>query len=226
MVLIFDLDDTLYDEMTYVRSGFRAVAAFGKKSFGLDEEESYNYMTETLLTRGRGKIFDTWLHVHNLYSSSRVIQCINIYRNHTPSINLSNYAQNIIEHYRGLNPLYLVTDGHKIVQQKKISSLGIESIFKRCFITHRFGICHAKPSLYCFEKIRNMEKCEWSKMVYVGDNPAKDFVNLNIMGSVTVRVKTGSYASSKARHGFDAKYTIQNLSCLPMMLENLFGNYS
>jgi putative hydrolase of the HAD superfamily len=26
MVLIFDLDDTLYDEMSYVKSGFNAVA--------------------------------------------------------------------------------------------------------------------------------------------------------------------------------------------------------
>jgi putative hydrolase of the HAD superfamily len=114
-----------------------------------------------------------------------------------------------------------VTDGHKIVQQKKIDALGIEAFFKRCIVTHRFGIRHSKPSLYCFEKIKEVEKCDWSSMVYVGDNPAKDFVNLNAVGSLTVRVRTGSHAEVEARFGYDAKHTIDNLAQLPFVLDQI-----
>ena len=224
MVLIFDLDDTLYDEMTYVRSGLRAVAAFGQVLFGWNENDSYKFMNDTLLMHGRGKVFDEWLHAHGRYSASCVSQCVHLYRHHTPNISLSKLTQKVLARYQGRYSLYLVTDGHKIVQQKKIAALGIESMFKRCLITHRFGIRHAKPSLYCFEKIRNAEKCAWSSMVYVGDNPAKDFVNLNAMGSLTIRVRTGSHAEAMARAGYDAQHTIQDLTHLPLVLDQAISN--
>ena len=226
MVLIFDLDDTLYDEMTYVRSGFRAVAAFGKESFGWNEVESYRFLNESLLEYGRGKVFDEWLRSHDNYSHSRVAQCVHAYRHHTPQISLPRFALKTLERYKAQHSLYLVTDGHKIVQHKKILALGIDTIFKRCLITHRFGIKHAKPSLYCFEKIREIEKCDWSKMVYVGDNPLKDFVNLNAMGALTIRVKTGAHAEVKAQVGYDAKYTIQELSQLSSVLDLEVDNVS
>lgn len=218
MVLIFDLDDTLYDEMTYVKSGFRAVASFGKASFGWNEINSYRFMNESLLEHGRGKVFDKWLRSHDNYSNSRVAQCIHVYRHHTPQIRLAKFALKILERYQARHSLYLVTDGHKIVQHKKIVALRIDTIFKRYLITHRFGIQHAKPSLYCFEKIREMEKCDWSSMVYVGDNPLKDFVNLNAMGALTIRVKTGAHAEVKAQAGYDAQYTIQELTQLSSVL--------
>ena len=224
MVLIFDLDDTLYDEMTYVWSGLRAVAAFGRASFGWNEKDSCTFLDGRLAKHGRGQVFDEWLRAHDHYSVSRVKQCVHVYRHHKPNISLSKVASQILSLYQGVHSLYLVTDGHKIVQQKKIDALGIEAMFKRCLITHRFGIRHAKPSLYCFEKIREAEKCAWSSMVYVGDNPAKDFVNLNVMGSLTVRVKTGAHAEVKARFGCDAQHTIQDLTGLPLLLNQAFNN--
>ena len=80
-----------------------------------------------------------------------------------------------------------------------------------------FGVKHAKPSTYCFEKIRQAEQCQWYEMVYIGDNPAKDFVNLNKLGMPTVRVLTGVHKNALAKPGFDAKFTIQNLNELPAL---------
>ncbi|MDB2331073.1 HAD hydrolase-like protein, partial [Alteromonas sp.] len=111
-------------------------------------------------------------------------------------------------------PLYVVTDGNKVVQGNKVAALNITQLFKRVFVTHRFGIKHAKPSTYCFDKIRQAEKCNWQDMVYVGDNPAKDFVNLNKLGVLTVRVLTGEHSKVKAKPGYDAQHTITTLSAL------------
>jgi putative hydrolase of the HAD superfamily len=214
MVLTFDLDDTLYDEMTFVISGLRAVARFGEASFGWNADQSLHWMQRYLLTHGRGRVFDEWLNVHGRHSRTGVETCIRVYRHHEPEITLFPSAAQVLEQYYGRQPMYLVTDGHKVVQQKKIEALSLSPMIKRAFITHRFGIRHAKPSLYCFELIRRAERCDWSEMVYVGDNPAKDFVNLNLMGALTVRVRTGSHASLVARPGYDARVTIPDLVSL------------
>jgi len=219
MVLIFDLDDTLYEEMTYVAGGFRAVALYGKEVFNWDASNSYDFMMTHLQTHGRGKVFNEWLRIHDCYSAALVAKCVNVYRRHQPKISLFPIARQLLALYRGRCPLYLVTDGNKEVQKKKIDALKLESIFQRIFITHSYGIRHAKPSLYCFERIRHTERCLWSNMVYVGDNPSKDFINLNVAGAFTVRVSTGLHASDLAPLGHDARVTIPNLRSLQGVLE-------
>ena len=107
--------------------------------------------------------------------------------------------------------LYLVTDGNKIVQKNKVEALGIKNLFKKIFITHRFGLKNAKPSLYCFKIIKKIEECTWSDMIYIGDNPHKDFVNLNKVGAGTARILNGSYKKHKAKRRYDAKKTYKNL---------------
>lgn len=109
--------------------------------------------------------------------------------------------------------------GIRLCSKKKIEALGIDRFFRRMFITHRYGIHHAKPSLYCFELIRRIEKVDWKDMVYVGDNPAKDFVNLNSVGALTIRVSTGSHAAVKAHKEYDARVTIPTLSSLPKVMD-------
>lgn len=212
MILIFDLDDTLYPEETFVQSGFRAVAHWLKEEFDWDALDSLEIMNHILAKQGRGAVFDALLQKKGMLSKQLVKQCVRVYRHHAPSISLIPAATEILA--RSDKPLYLVTDGNKIVQRNKIRALGIESRFKKTFITHRFGIKSAKPSTYCFDKIRMMEKCQWRDMVYVGDNPAKDFVNLNPLGCVTIRVLTGEHGRAKAKPGHDAQHRIGSLSQL------------
>lgn len=217
MILIFDLDDTLYPEDTYVLSGFRAVAERGQHHFGLPADDSYRFMVDVLEQEGRGKVFDRWLYAHGLLTRENVRKCVKCYRHHVPDIRLTPVADRILRDHSDL-PLYLVTDGHKIAQSRKVEALGLESRFKRIFITHRFGKKHSKPSTYCFEKIRAAESCEWQDMMYVGDNPAKDFVNLNPLGVKTVRVLSGAHSEADFGAGFDASVSIEDLSELPAII--------
>ena len=117
--------------------------------------------------------------------------------------------------------LYLVTDGNKLVQSKKIESLGLGPLFKRIFITHRFGLDAAKPSLKCFEIIRKLENVTWSELVYIGDDPNKDFINLKKAGAVTVRVMTGRFSDVKKGQEFEADWQIESLGELPAILRKI-----
>ncbi|MDJ1018242.1 MAG: HAD family hydrolase [Paracoccaceae bacterium] len=218
MILIFDLDDTLYDETSFVDSGLAAVARHGEENWGWDAEASLESLRVILLRDGRGRVFDRWLESHGSSSRARVAECVKVYRHHRPTLALFPEARQMLDMYAPTCPLYLVTDGHKIVQRNKVDALDLWSVFRRVFITHRFGLSAAKPATLCFERIRDAEGCDWPDMVYVGDNPAKDFVGLNPLGARTVRVLTGMHAGSKALPGHDAQYTIQRLDELPDVL--------
>ena len=128
----------------------------------------------------------------------------------------------MIDRYRPIGPLYLVTDGNKIVQRNKVDALDLWSDFNRIFITHRFGVAAAKPSTHCFERIKAETGCAWRDMIYIGDNPAKDFVNLNPLGVTTIRVLTGIHRGVAASAGHDALFTIPDLDALPDVLARRF----
>jgi putative hydrolase of the HAD superfamily len=220
MIPIFDLDDTLYPERTYVESGFFAVALMLEQRFGWSAKESYAHMLDTLAAEGRGEVFNRLLAAKGALNYSRVRDCILTYRHHKPIIQLNPIASSVLSDLN-VRP-YLITDGHKVVQQKKVEALGLEAQFKKIYITHRYGIKNAKPSIHCFELIKKREKCEWSDMFYVGDNPAKDFVNLNPLGVHTIRVATGEHSKAIAQPGFDAIYKINTLEQLESVLKEIF----
>lgn len=219
MLLIFDLDDTLYDESQYVASGFNAVADYGEREWQLPKQKSLEELSFFLKLHGRGKIFDSWLIRNKIYSKINVRKCVSCYRKHTPVIFLNDAAKALLPTLS--QPLYLVTDGNKIVQQKKIEALNIKPLFKDTLITHRYGLHNAKPSVYCFEKIRQAEYSRWEDMCYIGDNPNKDFVNLNKLNMNTIRVLTGMFRNQEAKPGYDAQHTINNLHQLPKLLKEL-----
>ena len=222
MILVFDLDDTLYPEITFVHGGLRAVAAWGEAEFGWDAERSCATMMSVLERDGRGAIFDAWLAGHGACTPGRIRECVRVYRYHEPRIELSEAAEAVLDRYRDLR-LYLVTDGHKGVQARKVDALGLWERFERVYITHRYGRRHAKPSTHCFDLIRKREKAPWDRLMYVADDPTKDFVGLNGKGAHTVRVLTGRQRDVTARPGYEAQARIGDLTGLPAVVDRVFG---
>ena len=49
MVIVFDLDDTLYDETSYVIGGLKAVSNWGAEKFNLEPTYSLEFMVQVLL---------------------------------------------------------------------------------------------------------------------------------------------------------------------------------
>jgi len=219
MVIVFDLDDTLYEELSYVKSGFRQVSKFMEQAFSIPAAKAYPFMRKRLRA-GRHQIFDETLKIFNCYSKKNVQKCLNVYRQHKPSIRLWKNANHCLNAFRDV-PLYLVTDGNKIVQHNKILALGLSDRMKFCFITHIYGIKKAaKPSPYCFFKICERENVSPGDVIYVGDNPVKDFIGLNKLGFKTIRVLTGAHKGLSGKKGHDASVSIKSLRDLNRALIN------
>ena len=211
MILVFDMDDTLYDEATYVQSGLKAVAQWLASTLNQSADHLHLEMTQILNCLGRGRVFDTLLQRHARSSRKLVDECVRCYRKHAPAIRLHEAGRDCLRRFRKL-PLYVVTDGNKTAQSAKARALGLEKIVRKVFITHRYGVQHAKPSAHCFQIIQQLEKTPPQNIVYIGDNPAKDFVGINPLGFRTIRVLTGPNATAVARPGFDAQITIRTLN--------------
>jgi len=217
MVIIFDLDDTLYEEMCYVKSGLNKVASHLSYLFKIKKKTIYNKLLKVLKENGRRKVFNIICSYYKFKKKNLVKDLINIYRSHKPLIKLKKDAIKILEYYSGYNK-YIITDGNYLVQKKKVKYLKLSNYFKKIFYTNFYGIKYNKPSLFCFNKIKKLEKCEWSDLVYVGDNPNKDFINCNKKRILTVRLMQGQYKSLKVKKIQDAKFKISNLLLLKKII--------
>lgn len=219
-VIIFDLDDTLYNEIDYVKSGFKEVSRFFSQKYDLDEEALFSTMIENLNLHGRGKVFDNTLSHFNILSKTNIKKSISLYRKHIPNLILPKESKKILQYYKDLNvPIYLVTDGNKIMQHNKIKGLNIEKTFKKVFITHRYGVKNAKPSPYCFIKIAEEEKVEYSDVVYIGDNINKDFVNIKALGFKTICVKKGMFKNAVMPKKYHAEVDVDNIASIQNILK-------
>lgn len=222
-VIVFDLDDTLYDEIEYVKSGFLAVAQNFCEADTV--QNFYQTMIKELEKNGRGKVFDTALQEYKLYSKKAVRKALSIYRTHLPKLTLPQESQEILEYFLAKKtPLYIVTDGNKIVQANKLKALQLHRFIKKSFITHRYGKIHAKPSPYCFEKIAKLEGVAYSDVVYIGDNINKDFVGIKKLGFRTIRIKKGMFADLNKTQEYHAEVEIDSLYALKNILKDSIAN--
>lgn len=209
-VLIFDLDDTLYDELSFVKSGFLAVAKFLNQKKGLETDTIFKEMIEILDRDGRGFVFDTLLKNHKIYQKKLVNACLKCYRHHEPKLELNADAKRALKRFNQL-PIYILTDGHKIVQLNKIKSLKLESLVKDFYITNRYGIGNNKPSPYCFWLICKRENVLPSEVVYIADNPYKDFIGLKKDQFQTIRLLNGRYKDIRLDELHEADMIINSL---------------
>lgn len=211
-ILVFDLDDTLYDELSYVRGGLVVAASCASLATGYDETE-LRALLEASLLEGRSGVIDRALQRAGIASTKLSRRCVSAYRAHQPRISLYPAAERCLERFSDYRK-YLVTDGNKLVQARKVAALDLAARLDRVFITYRYGRRNGKPSPYCFERICTLTGASADEVIYVADNPAKDFVGIRPLGFGTIRVLTGQHAGLKPPPGYDAALTIADLDAL------------
>ena len=218
-ILVFDLDDTLFDELSYVKSGLRFVADWVSQRRNIDADELYGLM-EKALEEDRSNILNKVFLQKNIYSKSFIRKSVQVYRTHPPSIELLNEATACLKRFKEW-PKLLVTDGNKTAQYAKVRALKLDNEFLFTYLTNRYGRKNAKPSPHCFMKICEFANVLPSDVVYIADNPTKDFKGIKPLGFKTIRVMTGQHKSIKVTKEENADFEIRDLSYLTeKFLEN------
>jgi len=211
-VLVFDLDDTLYDELEYVRSGLKHVAEVLSERFRWDVEDTDRQLQASLAV-SRSKIFDRVLAQKGVFTPELIDQCVALYRKHWPSIRIPNRTKRLLKKLAKQYPLYVVTDGHAFVQQRKLDVLGLldTDLIKKCFVTYEFGQDYVKPSPKCFEEIASLEGCSTEEVVYIADNIDKDFVGIKPLGFKTIRLNQGQHKDKKPKPEQEAEHVADDI---------------
>jgi putative hydrolase of the HAD superfamily len=210
--VLFDLDDTLYDEMDFVKGGFRAVAKYVSLVYNINENSFFVRLMSILENEGRGQTFDKALKENGLVSASIVNKLVQVYRYHEPNLLLYPDAQSTLVKLTGKYKLGLITDGNKLVQRRKIHSLGLQKFFDIVITTNSYGKKSQKPSQFPYLKALSKLKVKPNEAIYVGDNPSKDFLGARQAGLWTIRVLRGSYASLRLSKEFEADHSVKSLS--------------
>tara|TARA_Y100000294_G_C8490451_1_gene310590 strand:+ start:307 stop:963 length:657 start_codon:yes stop_codon:yes gene_type:complete len=206
-VIILDLDDTLYNYLEFVKQGFKNVANFIEKETKISKNKIYKDLINIYFKQNTNRVFNTLKKKYKI--KININKCILIYRYSERKIKPYKDAIHFLKKYK--KKIYLVTDGNKIVQENKIKFLKLRKFFKKIYKTNHYGLKYNKPSLHCFNLIKEMENCNFNELIYIGDNPYKDFKNLNAVRGITIRLQKGIFKNTKVRKNYDAKYKSNNL---------------
>ena len=214
--ILFDLDDTLYLEKDFVKSGFKTVATLIQNDNGIDKEVVYNRFWSIFNSGERKNIFDSYISEFGKINYT-INELVNIYRSHVPNINL---LPGIDEYLLSLSRVYklgLVTDGYIQMQKNKINALGLNNIFDQILITEELGRKFWKPSTMPFSKICDKLGVIPMEAIYIADNPKKDFKGPNKLGmdSIRLHLKDGEHYESQPKNKDFAPvidiYSVENL---------------
>lgn len=194
--IIFDLDDTLYSERDYVKSGFSAVDEYLQKKTG--NEGFFRSAWTMYLNKVRGNTFNMALDEIGIeYDSGFISELVDTYRLHIPEISLSNGVSETLLKIRDKYPLGLITDGHHHSQRKKIEALGIENLFDCLIVTDELAPERKnwKPSPVPFEMMQEHFQANGNELIYIADNTKKDFISPNKLGwhSILYEGPNGEY---------------------------------
>lgn len=186
-VAVFDLDDTLYLERDYVRSGFRAVGDWLRVRFGVADfaERASAYFD----AGERRAIFDHVFADLRINAGHELVErSLEVYRRHLPDIALAPDTAALLDTERpaGLH-LALITDGHLVAQHQKIRALQLNAhCIWPLLCTDIWGRQYWKPHPRAFEFIEAQFNLPPGAFTYIGDNLSKDFVTPRKRGWHTV----------------------------------------
>lgn len=212
MIIVFDMDDTLYLERDFVISGFRAADRWLAQTLGAD---GLFAAASGLFKAGqRERLFDQALAAIGIPAEPELIgELAEVYRSHRPAIRLAADARRALDGPSSWIGVALLTDGYRLTQERKIEALGLHAYCDPVIITDRWGRDYWKPNPRGFAAIQQRFARPPASFVYVGDNPLKDFLAPRSLGWKTIRIKRPGalHAARAAAPGHEADLTITTL---------------
>lgn len=206
LAVVFDLDDTLYNESDYVRSGFGEIAKFLIDIWGSEmySKKAIEDLLFTAFENGEPAIDRLFERCH-CQDDGLKAECLRVYREHFPQITLpEEHRQLLLRLRESGRKIGIVTDGRVEGQENKIKALGLDGLIDEYVITDSLAgnadvRLFRKPNPLAFRVIRERLGVSFEDMIYVGDNVQKDFqgpVSLGMM-AVWYRNKQGIYSGEK-----------------------------
>lgn len=202
--ILFDLDDTLYPYGQFLIGGFQHAARYAARNLGVSEEFFFRACIQQWRREGNsGKIFDRVLAGFGLPVTA-LSELVHAFRSQD-ELGLYPDAKEFLDLLVGRVRLGIVTDGLVWVQKRKIRALKIGNYFNTIVYSDQFGRHNWKPSpLPYLVAWRRLGSPPPEKVVYIGDNPHKDFSGAKKLGFYTLRLLRGQFYKDRTSSAQDA----------------------
>ncbi|WP_417687890.1 HAD family hydrolase [Pseudidiomarina sp.] len=177
VTVVFDLDDTLYSEREYLKSGVKyLVKRFKRWCPSID-----GLAVDKIIASQ--KPLDTLFEALDLSDSVKQ-SMLWMYRLHKPAIQLYYEARELIDFCNHNHiDIAVITDGRLVSQSLKLDALGLTRV--KSYISEEYK--ETKPSEGRFLEVQ--KDFPSKQYIYVGDNPTKDFIAPNQLGWITVGLR-------------------------------------
>ena len=234
--VIFDLDDTLLSEYEFVVSGYRYVSVFLSRMIGVSAEEINDRLRELskeTYANAFNRLFDSY---GVTYTADELRSLIKAYQQHPANL---TFYPDVYPTLRTLKDKGILTgiisDGDPQRQWNKINFAvaamhsdnlsdnddpnlaSPDSWFDAIILNDEFGgESFRKPNPHGYKVIAEKLSVDPAEMIYVGDNPAKDF---HISADLPVRTariirENGIYNDREYLDGIKETYRIESLTDL------------
>lgn len=191
-IVCFDLDDTLYKEIDFLKSAYQEIAGYAagqctgcSDSVTILALKAYNRMLDAY-SGGQNAFEELNKFLGIRLPASDYLQ---IYRNHKPKVELSEDAVRTLNCLKeqGVH-IGVITDGRSVQQRNKVEALGLGRWIEQedIVISEEFG--SEKPNLANYTFFMKHYP-QYHDFTYVGDNLKKDFIAPNRLGWHTVCLK-------------------------------------
>jgi putative hydrolase of the HAD superfamily len=177
-VIAFDLDDTLYKEIDFLKSAYRTIA---DKLRERGVEDAYPRMLEWYADKQ-----NVFQKINEYYHLDIPMEdYLQVYRYHVPTISLSEGATELLNAIVDSgNRVALITDGRSKTQRNKVEALGLLQYLSAEDVIVSEELGSEKPDVRNYNAL--VSKYPSDTFVYVADNTRKDFVTPNTLGWSTI----------------------------------------
>jgi putative hydrolase of the HAD superfamily len=220
--LVFDLDDTLYREINFIESGYRAVARHVADNLNCNFETLFSTMNDTFNTSGCQKVM-SMVRERLSGDSMPIDELVTIYRQHRPIIQLYpgyyDLLQNLSRQYR----LGIIMDGMPDVQERKAHALRLEEVVENIIYTWELGEEKQKPHPHSFILMLKFLQTDSRNVLFIGDNPSKDCIGAHNVGMKYAQIRYPVKRENDHENSCekDPEYIIDTLFQLPTILQEL-----
>lgn len=211
--VIFDLDDTLISEREYIASGYKYISSLLGQKYNKDEKHLYQLLMK-LFNESPRNVFNRLLdEVKISYTQNEIIELVEEYRNHLPDIEFFEDVLPCLEVLKDKGiKTGIITDGYANAQRQKLKKIKAYDLFDEIIVTDEMGRGFWKPHPKAFEIMKKNLNIGFNEMVYIGDNPEKDFFISTIYPIKTYRINRGGiYIERKYYKCIEENYTVNSL---------------
>lgn len=218
-VVVLDVDDTLYLERDYVRSGFEAVGVHLERVAGVSGLAAAAW--DEFERGARGDVLDRALERLGAAGVRPVAELVAIYRAHAPAIELLADAARFLGRVRAARlRTAVITDGPAVSQRRKLAALvpDLAPDDPAVVVTDELGPGLGKPAHEAFRAVERATGCVGERLVYVADNPHKDFIAPRGLGWRTVRIRRPDGLHAGVDSGDDVDVEVPDLDAAAAVL--------